>query len=246
MQNDINVELANINAKIAHKAAKIAALNARKERLNDGIMNHKNFCIRYSEFIDGPDGLFGVFSDEVLVNILTFLPIRILLKPPCHRFLQMRDYILSKRTYKGIESKIIYNFESECKIPRIVLHFMLETETIRRPFGSNTDEFIYRRDATINEVKNMFMYKVTNNISLFNINTNLKFQDLAILKDDNNIVVYTHSKCIVISRKENNIAILDRITGLPIRLSGIFSSFNSGYSEIDHKKYKAPGIFIKN
>ncbi len=246
MQNDISVELANINAKIAHKAAKIAVLNARKERLNNDIMNYKNFCIRYSEFIGDPDGLFGVFSDEVLINILIFLPVKILLRPLCHRFLQLRDYMLSKRTYKDIGPKIIYKFESNCKIPRVVLHYMIETGAIRRNIGSDLVAFIYKRNATINDVKNEFMYKVTNSLSLFSINTNVKFQDVAILKDDNNIIVYTHAKCIVISRKGKNIVILDRVTGLPIGLNGIFSNFNSEYSEVDHKKYKAPGIFNIN
>jgi hypothetical protein len=81
--------------KINEIKERIRQLKRQRAALINEVVNTENFLLRYKNFINGPDGAFGVFSDEVLIRILMFLPPKqILYGAPCSRFYMLREYVL--------------------------------------------------------------------------------------------------------------------------------------------------------
>ncbi len=115
---------ANINITIYRIEKQEKLLNSlvtKHNKLNNYRKSYKSFLARYAAMINGPDGIFGILSDEIIVQILSYLHPKYLLHGYCRRLYKLRDYALDGMLC--IIPKIIIN---KCvnilRIPKIIIY----------------------------------------------------------------------------------------------------------------------------
>jgi hypothetical protein len=138
MNNYTSLELCKVNRKIL-------ALEARRKQLEDELNGINVFINMYKDITNVPEFIFGTLSDEVLINILRFLPSKqILLGAPCTRFHTLREETL----------KIL-------AMPKFKPYKIHEENLVQHVFGSKAILYYYMyRGLVLNDGLN-FKIKIT-------------------------------------------------------------------------------------
>jgi hypothetical protein len=115
---------ANINLTIYRIEKQEKLLNSlvtKHSKLDNYRKNYKSFLARYAAFIGGPDGIFGILSDEIIVQILSYLHPKYLLHGYCRRLYKLRDYALDSMSCI-IPKTIINKCVNILRIPKIIIY----------------------------------------------------------------------------------------------------------------------------
>jgi hypothetical protein len=89
----------------------------------------RDFNIRYKAVINDSDGIFGLFPDEIILHIMSYLNAKDLLRPSCRRFYILREEFLRSRKY-DMSDIVINKYISELFIFPIVFHVAKESGRI--------------------------------------------------------------------------------------------------------------------
>ncbi len=117
----IDRDIKNTTCKIEEYENTVIKLSCKYDKLKRRKKNYKSFLARYATMIGGPDGIFGVLSDEIVVLILSYLPPKQLLECCCKRFHTLRDYALELMPCI-IPKVIVDKCVNILRIPAAIIH----------------------------------------------------------------------------------------------------------------------------
>jgi hypothetical protein len=163
--------------------SELLILKARSRTLKQTRYNILSFNSRYAAFINDSDGIFGLFSDEIVVNILSYLYAKIILHIICKRFYALRIDALKLRA-EGRLRNIPKNIISDCinKIVKSELKFYYALNQ------QGIDDFI-TRDGDRYNLRSSICYHTLN-----------KHKIITVKKGDNMRMVYYELNKILIIR----------------------------------------------
>ncbi len=212
--------ISNIDKQVADLQGKINAYTMAIQKLMERKQNIEDFNIRYADLIGGPDGIFGALSDEVLLHIISYLDMQSLQKPPCRRFLCLREYFL--RHYRYSMNPISADtFITKIFIYPIVFHVAMITKKIENPNDGYWRYMINTHsDFMIKYVVVGKSYWITNTAK------NKRNIKLSVSDHDRYISVYTKKYIVKISKDDFSYKIFSRKTGESIKLPGVFDKIN--------------------
>jgi hypothetical protein len=206
----------NIDSQIEKLNNEIDARRRTVQKLMECKQNMERFNARYADLIGGPDGIFGALSDEVLLHIISYLDIRGLQRPPCRRFLYLREYFLRHYKY-NIDPTVFNTFMQIFKYP-IVLHNVINDHKIK----TEDDKYFY----TCSKYGIHNEYVVSGNEYML-VNSRAKNKRrIGIHMTSNTIIIHTYYFIVEISKDDYRYKILSRKTNGPAELHGVFNRIN--------------------
>jgi hypothetical protein len=219
-----NINHAVLNIEKQHKL--LDDLMVKYNKLEEHRENYMAFLIRYAAFIGGPDGIFGVLSDEIVVLILSYLPPKQLLECCCKRFHTLRDYALALMPCK-IPKEIVDKCVKVLRIPPIIIYTHAKRGTAannRYVPGTPLILALTLRGKGLYGKPMNYKYEITEtNITLY-MDIGLKSL-VKIATIYNESVVTYESSCIVMMCKDFGFRVVD-MNLKPIDMHPMFDLYN--------------------
>jgi hypothetical protein len=215
----IMMRMDSIDESIGHIKSVIEVHEKMLQKYIERKNNIQSFMDRYGDLISDSDGIFGLFPDEIIIHILSYLSAKELLKPPCRRFYQLREEALKCRKY-GVSDTVIDRYITGLFTFPIVFHFAYDTGNLHRnQYITNSNEKSYSTDYvyTANAQRSMYVQRKVGD----------KSSKIAIINHKNNITVCTKKYIIVIKKSNFTHAIYHKNTGTIVKRPGIFGKHDN-------------------
>jgi hypothetical protein len=171
-----------------------------EDHINNLKAQHKRFLLfnnRYAAFINDSDGIFGLFSDEIVVNILSYLPDKMILDIVCKRFYALRIDALKLRAafrLRNIPAKVIELCKHQIYRSELKFYYKISAYPFNGDVLKHDHAEFYKLSNTITKYtvsENMISYSTSDFTVRYNNNT------LEIVADGRSFHIDKHLRFII-------------------------------------------------